>query len=70
MSLYQRDRNRPPAAAESKSPVNDTLPAAQLALPTVPGVALVLTLRLLIGSYRAAAARAAEPAWRKHDNHR
>jgi hypothetical protein len=50
--------------------VNDTLSAAQLALSTVPGVALALTFKLFLVSYRSAAARAAEPTWRNHDNHR
>jgi hypothetical protein len=65
VSLPARHRSRPLAAAESESLVNGTLSAAQLALSTVPGVALVLTIKLLIASYRDAAARAAEPTWRK-----
>jgi hypothetical protein len=49
--------------------VNDTLSAAQIALSTVPGVALAQTVKLLISSYRELMARAAEPTWSNHDNH-
>jgi hypothetical protein len=69
VSLSPRDRSRPLIAAESESPVDDTLSATQLALSTVPGVALVLTLKLLIGSYRRALAHSAEPSWNNRDNY-
>jgi hypothetical protein len=69
VSLPARHRSHPLVAAESESPVNDTLSVAQLALSTVPGIALVLTIKLLIASYRDAAARAAGPTWRDHDNY-
>jgi hypothetical protein len=49
--------------------VNDTLSATQIALSAVPGVALALTVKLLIGSYRTLMAGAAEPTWSHRDNH-
>jgi hypothetical protein len=49
--------------------VTDTLSTAQLALSAVPGVALALTVKVLIDSYRRAAARSAEPTWNNHDSH-
>jgi hypothetical protein len=67
VSLPPRHHSRPPAAVEVESPVNDTLSTAQLALSAVPGVALVLTLKLLIDGYRRAAARPAQPTWNSHD---
>jgi hypothetical protein len=69
VSLPSRARSHPLVAAESTSPVDDTLSTAQLALSAVPGVALVLTLKLLIGSYRRAGGRPAEPTWENYDDY-